>query len=60
MIQPADAPYVTVSFPDHNGNQVTQNTFQVPYVVRTYYGGTDNEVSPDEAAALQAAGYVTS
>ena len=56
MIQPPTDPYVTVFDATSGTLQVTQ-TFQTPYVVRTYYGGTNNQVNATEAAALTAAGY---
>ena len=60
MIQPPTDPYVRVYSPDPVTGLATEtDTFQVPYVVRTYYGGTNNVISAAEAAALQAAGYVT-
>jgi hypothetical protein len=56
MIIPATDPYSRTIY-ESGGALVEQDTFQVPYVVRTYYGGTNNKVSPAEAAALTAAGY---
>jgi hypothetical protein len=58
MIQPPTAPYVTV-FDATSGKNVVTQTFQVPYVVRTYYGGVKNLITAAEAAALNAAGYTT-
>jgi hypothetical protein len=59
MIQPPTDPYATV-FDATSGTEITTRFFQVPYVVRTYYGGSANPVSAEEAAILEAAGYTVS
>lgn len=56
MIQPPTDPYVRSVY-ESAGALVEVDEFQVPYVVRTYYGGSANAVSAAEAAALTAAGY---
>ena len=50
-------PYATWYVNDANGNAQRQGAFQVPTVIRTYYGGSANQVTPAEVAALEAAGY---
>ena len=56
MIQPPEAPYARAIY-EQGGAIFEEDFFQVPYVVRTYYGGANNYVTPAEAAALTAAGY---
>ena len=56
MIQPPTDPYA-VAFYEQGGGIVEQKFFQVPYVVRTYYGGSKNPITPAEATALTNAGY---
>lgn len=56
MIQPPTDPYVRTVF-EQGGVAIEVDTFQVPYVVRTYYGGVANVVNATEKAALEAAGY---
>lgn len=58
MIQPPTDPYAR-SITESNGALVETDFFQVPYVTRTYYGGSDNQITAAEAAALNAAGYTT-
>lgn len=59
MIEPPTDPYVRSIGPQAGtGLLVEDDTFQVPYVVRTYYGGSANPVSAAEATALTNAGYV--
>ena len=57
MIQPPTDPFAT-SFDSTSGEERTTRFFEVPYVVRTFYGGSANEVNDEEAAILTAAGYV--
>lgn len=56
MIQPPTDPYVR-SIYEVDGALVEVDTYQVPYVVRTLYGGVANLVDADEVAQLEAAGY---
>lgn len=58
MIQPPTSPYARAIY-ESGGALLETDFFQVPYVVRTYYGGTLNIITATEAAALQAAGYTT-
>lgn len=57
MIQPPTDPYAR-AISESGGATVEQDFFQVPYVVRTYYGGTYNQITAAEKAALIAAGYL--
>lgn len=56
MIQPPTDPYARAIF-EQGGALIEQDFFQVPYVVRTLYGGSDNHVSTAEINQLTAAGY---
>jgi len=58
MIQPPTDPYARAIY-ESGGALVEQDFFQIPYVVRTYYGGSVNQITATEAAALNAAGYTT-
>lgn len=53
-----DEPYATV-FDASSGEVVVTYFTPDPYVVKVYFGGVDNEITAAEAAALNAAGYVT-
>lgn len=56
MIQPPTDPYVRSIF-ESGGELIEVDVFQVPYVVRTYYGGSGNVITSAEATILTAAGY---
>ena len=56
MIQPPTDPYSRAVY-ESGGALIEQDFFQVPYVVRTYYGGSDNQITSAEATILTAAGY---
>ncbi len=56
MIQPPTDPYSRAIF-EQGGALVEVDAFQVPYVVRTLYGGSVNQVNAAEKAQLIAAGY---
>ena len=56
MIQPPTDPYARAVY-ESGGALVEQDFFQTPYVVRTLYGGSDNQVSAAEVTTLTAAGY---
>ena len=58
MIQPPTDPYARSMYTSAGVN-VEQDFFQVPYVVRTYYGGCANVITAAEATALNNAGYTT-
>ncbi len=58
MIQPPTDPYVR-SIYESGGALVEVDTYQVPYVVRTYYGGSINQITSAEATTLNNAGYTT-
>lgn len=58
MIQPPTAPYSRTVY-EQGGALVEVDAFQVPYVVRTYYGGCANFITAAEATALNNAGYAT-
>lgn len=58
MIQPPTDPYARAVY-ESGGALVEQDFFQVPYVVRTYYGGSANQITATEASALNGAGYTT-
>ena len=57
MIQPPTDPYVRSYTVDSNGNSQETDTFQVPYVVRTMYGGSVNTINDAEKTQLVNAGY---
>jgi hypothetical protein len=56
MIQPPTDPYAR-SIYESGGALIEQDFFQIPYVTRTLYGGSDNVINTAEAATLTAAGY---
>lgn len=56
MIQPPTDPYSRAIY-ESGGALIEQDFFQVPYVVRTYYGGSANQITSAEATTLTAAGY---
>lgn len=56
MIQPPTDPYARAIY-ESGGAMVEQDFFQVPYVVRTLYGGVANSISSAEATQLTNAGY---
>ena len=56
MIQPPTDPYVRTIY-EQGGAMIEVDTFQVPYVTATMYGGCRNPVTPAQAAQLEAAGY---
>lgn len=56
MIQPPTAPYARAIY-EQGGAMVEQDFFQVPYVLRTLYGGVANVVNDAESAQLIANGY---
>lgn len=58
MIQPPTDPFARTVY-ESGGALVEVDTFQVPYVKRTYYGGSANVITAAEATALNAAGYTT-
>jgi hypothetical protein len=58
MIQPPTDPYARTVY-ESGGATVETDSFQVPYVVRTYYGGVTNIITTLEATNLTNAGYTT-
>jgi hypothetical protein len=56
MIQPPTDPYAR-SIYESGGNMIEVDFYQVPYVVRTYYGGSTVQISAAEAVILTSAGY---
>jgi hypothetical protein len=58
MVQPPTDPYARAIY-ESGGALIEQDFFQIPYVVRTYYGGSANQITTAEATALNNAGYST-
>ena len=56
MIQPPTDPYSRAIF-EQGGELIEEDTFQIPYVRRTLYGGSVNFVNAAEASQLESAGY---